>query len=69
MVNDPSGLIDPEVADVCAATGAALVVTHTRARPKQKLHRPATTTWSTTSGASWRPAGAGTLSWASATSS
>ncbi len=40
MVNDPSGLIDPGVADVCASTGAALVVTHTRARPKQKLHRP-----------------------------
>ena len=40
MVNDPSGLIDPDVAAVCAETGAALVVTHTRARPKQKLHRP-----------------------------
>ena len=40
MVNDPSGLIDPEVASVCAETGAALVVTHTRARPKQKLDRP-----------------------------
>jgi dihydropteroate synthase len=40
MVNDPSGLIDPEVASICAATGAALVVTHTRARPKEKLDRP-----------------------------
>jgi dihydropteroate synthase len=40
MVNDPSGLIDPEVAAVCADAGAALVVTHTRARPKQKLERP-----------------------------
>ena len=40
MVNDPSGLIDPDVAAVCAGSGAALVVTHTRARPKQKLHRP-----------------------------
>jgi dihydropteroate synthase len=40
MVNDPSGLIDPEIADVCASTGAALIVTHTRARPKEKLHRP-----------------------------
>ena len=40
MVNDPSGLIDPDVAGVCADSGAALVVTHTRARPKQKLHRP-----------------------------
>jgi dihydropteroate synthase len=40
MINDPSGLIDPEVAAVCADSGAALVVTHTRARPKEKLHRP-----------------------------
>ena len=40
IVNDPSGLIDPEVAEVCASSGAALVVTHTRARPKQKLERP-----------------------------
>jgi dihydropteroate synthase len=40
IVNDPSGLIDPEVAEVCASSGAALVVTHTRARPKQKLVRP-----------------------------
>jgi dihydropteroate synthase len=40
IVNDPSGLIDPDVARVCATTGAALVVTHTRARPKQKLVRP-----------------------------
>jgi dihydropteroate synthase len=40
MVNDPSGLIDPGVAAVCASTGAALVVTHTRARPKEKLTRP-----------------------------
>jgi dihydropteroate synthase len=40
MVNDPSGLIDPDLAAVCADSGAALVVTHTRARPKEKLHRP-----------------------------
>jgi dihydropteroate synthase len=40
IVNDPSGLRDPGVARVCAETGAALVVTHTRARPKQKLARP-----------------------------
>jgi dihydropteroate synthase len=40
IVNDPSGLVDPEVAAVCAASGAALVVTHTRARPKEKLVRP-----------------------------
>lgn len=36
MVNDTSGLRDPDVADACAAAGAALVVTHTRAAPKQK---------------------------------
>jgi dihydropteroate synthase len=40
IVNDPSGLIDPEVAEVCASSGAALVVTHTTARPKQRLSRP-----------------------------
>jgi dihydropteroate synthase len=40
IVNDPSGLIEPDVAAVCAGSGAALVVTHTRARPKEKLHRP-----------------------------
>jgi dihydropteroate synthase len=40
IVNDPSGLIDPEVAAVCAETGAGLVITHTRAKPKEKLHRP-----------------------------
>jgi dihydropteroate synthase len=40
MVNDVSGLRDPELADVCAATGAALVITHTRAAPKEKLLDP-----------------------------
>jgi dihydropteroate synthase len=40
MVNDPSGLSDPELARVCARSRAALVVTHTRARPKQKLRDP-----------------------------
>jgi dihydropteroate synthase len=40
IVNDASGLSDPELATVCAETGAALVVTHTRARPKQKLTDP-----------------------------
>jgi dihydropteroate synthase len=40
IINDPSGLLNPEVAEICAGTGAALVITHTRARPKQKLHRP-----------------------------
>jgi dihydropteroate synthase len=37
MVNDVSGLRDPELADVCAETGAGLVIMHTRAAPKQKL--------------------------------
>jgi dihydropteroate synthase len=37
MVNDFSGLRDPELADVCAQTGAALVVTHTMAAPKEKV--------------------------------
>jgi dihydropteroate synthase len=36
LVNDVSGLRDPAMAAVCAASGAALVVTHTRAEPKQK---------------------------------
>ncbi len=36
IVNDVSGLRDPELAEVCADTGAALVVMHTRAAPKQK---------------------------------
>jgi dihydropteroate synthase len=37
IVNDVSGLRDPELARVCAQTGAALVVMHTRAAPKQRL--------------------------------
>src|SRR2546423_6072093 len=37
MVNDVSGLRDPELADVCARSGAALVVMHTRAEPKRKV--------------------------------
>ena len=40
IVNDVSGLRDPALADVCAETGAALVLMHTRAPPKQKLRRP-----------------------------
>jgi dihydropteroate synthase len=38
IVNDVSGLRDPELADVCAASGAALVVMHTIAEPKRRLH-------------------------------
>jgi dihydropteroate synthase len=41
MVNDVSGLRDPEVAEVCAETGAALVIAHNRAAPKEKLLDPA----------------------------
>lgn len=37
MVNDVSGLLDPGLAEVCAGTGAALVLMHTRAAPKEKL--------------------------------
>jgi dihydropteroate synthase len=40
VVNDVSGLRDPELADVCAQTGAALVVMHTRSPPRQRLHDP-----------------------------
>ncbi|MEA2221096.1 MAG: dihydropteroate synthase [Solirubrobacteraceae bacterium] len=40
IVNDVSGLRDPELADVCARTGAALVLMHTRAAPKQRLQDP-----------------------------
>ena len=37
IVNDVSGLPDPELAAVCAESGAALVVMHTRAAPRQRL--------------------------------
>jgi dihydropteroate synthase len=40
IVNDISGLRDPELAEVCAETGAALVLMHTRVAPKQKLLDP-----------------------------
>ena len=40
IVNDVSGLRDAELADVCADTGAALVLMHTRVAPKQKLLDP-----------------------------
>jgi dihydropteroate synthase len=40
IVNDISGLRDPVLADVCAATGAALVVMHNRGVPKQRLTDP-----------------------------
>ena len=37
LVNDVSGLRDPELADVCAAAGAGLVLTHTVGAPKEKV--------------------------------
>jgi dihydropteroate synthase len=40
MVNDVSGLRDPGLADLCARTGAALVLMHTRAAPKATLLDP-----------------------------
>jgi dihydropteroate synthase len=36
MINDVSGLADIELADACAESGAALVITHTRTPPKTK---------------------------------
>jgi dihydropteroate synthase len=36
MINDVSGLSDPRIAEACARTRAALVVTHTRIPPKTK---------------------------------
>ena len=36
ILNDVSGLRDPRLAEVCASTGAALVIMHTRAEPKRK---------------------------------
>jgi dihydropteroate synthase len=40
IVNDVSGLRDPGLADVCAQSGAALVVMHTAAPPKQRIQDP-----------------------------
>ncbi len=40
IVNDVSGLRDPAVAEVCAQTGAALVVMHTLAPPRERLQSP-----------------------------
>lgn len=37
LINDVSCLSDPGIADACAQTGAGLVITHTRAAPKQKV--------------------------------
>jgi dihydropteroate synthase len=40
IVNDVSGLRDPGLAEVCAQTGAALVVMHTLAAPRERLQDP-----------------------------
>jgi dihydropteroate synthase len=40
IVNDVSGLRDPALADVCAETGVALVIMHTRAAPRERLQDP-----------------------------
>ena len=40
IVNDVSGLRDPELAQVCAQSGAGLVVMHTRAAPRERLQDP-----------------------------
>ena len=40
MVNDVSGLCDPALAEICARTGAALVIMHTRVAPKATLLDP-----------------------------
>jgi dihydropteroate synthase len=40
VVNDTTGLHHPEVADVVAGSGATVVVTHSRAEPRQHLRRP-----------------------------
>ncbi len=40
IVNDVSGLRDPALAAVCARTGAALVVMHTCAAPKERRQDP-----------------------------
>ena len=40
IVNDVSGLRDPELAGVCADSGAALVIMHTRVAPKGTLLDP-----------------------------
>jgi dihydropteroate synthase len=40
MINDVSGLRDPALAEVCAASGAALVIMHTRVAPKGTLLEP-----------------------------
>lgn len=40
VVNDTTGLRDPELADVVAETGAGVVITHSLAAPRTHLRRP-----------------------------
>ena len=40
VINDTSGLRDPELADVVAGSAATLVITHSAAAPGQPLRRP-----------------------------
>lgn len=40
VINDTSGLFDPEIADVVAASDATLVITHSAAPPGVHLRRP-----------------------------
>ena len=40
VINDTSGLHDPEIADVVAGSEATLVITHSAAPPGQHLRRP-----------------------------
>jgi dihydropteroate synthase len=40
IVNDVSGLRDPALADVCAETGAGLVLMHTAAAPRERRQDP-----------------------------
>ena len=40
IVNDVSGLLYPDVARICASNGAALVIMHTAAKPKERLVDP-----------------------------
>ncbi|HYT26869.1 MAG TPA: dihydropteroate synthase, partial [Actinomycetota bacterium] len=41
VINDPSGLHDPGVADAVAEAGATLVVMHAGGPPRTRPHRPA----------------------------
>jgi dihydropteroate synthase len=40
IVNDVSGLRDPGLAELCAHSGAALVVMHTQAAPRERVQDP-----------------------------